>query len=178
MSFDHLWAAWRGEYVASVPGDDDLDQSAPACVFCRLLAAEAPDRESFIVRRGDRCFTILNLFPYCTGHLMVMPLRHVAELAELDPAEHAELWATVTDAVEVLRGVYSPDGFNVGANLGRVAGAGIPGHLHIHVLPRWGGDTNFMTSIGGARVHPEALDATWARVSSAWAAWAAGEAGR
>ncbi|HEX9259146.1 MAG TPA: HIT domain-containing protein, partial [Acidimicrobiales bacterium] len=111
---------------------------------------------------------ILNLFPYTSGHLLVMPYREVAELDELTAVEHAELWDGVTDAVRALRASYEPDGVNVGMNLGRAAGAGVPDHLHVHVLPRWGGDTNFMTAVGGVRVMPESLTASTAKVRAAW----------
>lgn len=166
--FDHLWSGWRGEYVATVPDDEQLDTSRPACVFCAILDSGLGDEETQIVHRGERVMVILNAYPYATGHVLVMPYRHTGALTDLDPAESVELWSEVTRAVSVLTEVYSPEGHNVGLNLGRVSGAGIPGHLHVHVLPRWGGDTNFMTSVANARVLPEALSVTRDKLAAAW----------
>jgi ATP adenylyltransferase len=140
------------------------------CVFCRILASAEPDNVTYIVWRGRRCFAVLNTFPYASGHLMVMPTRHVADLEEIVGEEAAELWAGVADAVRALKASYRPDGVNVGANIGRAAGAGIPGHFHIHVVPRWFGDTNFTTSVAEARVLPESLPDTWARLRAGWPA--------
>ena len=127
-----------------------------------------PDAETHIVWRGEHCFAILNAFPYTNGHLLVMPYREVGELDDLTPGEHAELWAGVTDAVAALRAAYRPDGVNSGMNLGRPAGAGVPSHLHVHVLPRWNGDTNFMTAVADVRVMPESLPDSAAKVRAAW----------
>jgi ATP adenylyltransferase len=161
MSLEHLWAGWRGEYVATV------DTSSSACVFCGILGSGAPDEDTFILRRGELVFSIMNLYPYTSGHLMVMPLRHVGELEELTDDERDELWAAVTDAVSAVKAVYSPDGVNVGINLGRAAGAGVPGHLHVHVVPRWLADSNFMTAVADARVLPESLPASAAKLRKA-----------
>ena len=139
------------------------------CVFCRILTADLPDDETVVVWRGDRCAALLNAYPYTSGHLMVMPARHVGELEELGD-EAVELWAAVTVGVRALKAAYRPEGINVGANLGRAAGAGVPGHFHVHLLPRWNGDTNFMTSVAETRVLPESLDATWAKLRAAWPA--------
>jgi ATP adenylyltransferase len=117
---------------------------------------------------GELAFCCLNAYPYGSGHLLVLPVRHVADLGDLTPEESSALWETARTAVKAAGDAYHPDGFNVGANLGRAAGAGIPQHLHLHVLPRWSGDTNFMTAIGGVRVIPESLATTWAKVSAAW----------
>ena len=114
------------------------------------------------------CFSILNAYPYGSGHLLVMPYREVAALEELSPDEHDELWAGVRDAVLAIKGAYSPDGVNIGMNLGHAAGAGIPSHLHVHCLPRWRGDTNFMTSVAETRVLPESLDESWRKLTAAW----------
>jgi len=122
------------------------------------------------VWRGERVFAILNRFPYGTGHLLLMPYREVADLEALEPGEHDELWAAVRSAVVALRAAYRPDGVNVGLNLGEAAGAGVPGHLHVHVLPRWSADSNFMTSVAEARVLPEPLSATWRKLVDAWPA--------
>ena len=163
MSLDHLWAGWRGEYVGNV------DTSSSACVFCGILDSGAPDEDTFVLRRGRLVFSIMNLYPYTSGHLMVMPFRHVGELEELTDEEHAELWGAVTDAVRAVKAVYAPDGMNVGINLGRAAGAGVPGHLHVHVVPRWAADSNFMTAVAGARVLPESLADSAAKLREALA---------
>jgi diadenosine tetraphosphate (Ap4A) HIT family hydrolase len=163
---DRLWAGWRGEYVAGV----DDDGPAAGCVFCAILASDLPPEETYVVWRGERCAAILNAYPYTSGHLMVMPVRHVGELEQLTLEETAELWAGVTTAVVALKAAYRPEGINFGANLGRAAGAGIPGHFHVHALPRWNGDSSFMTSVAEARVLPEALSATWEKLTAAWPA--------
>jgi len=163
-----LWAGWRSGYIrsssSSAPAPDDAD----ACVFCRILASGEPDESTYIVSRRGPCFAILNAYPYTNGHLMVMPARHVADLEDLTDAESASLWSLVTDAVRSLKAAYAPDGINVGANLGRAAGAGIPGHLHMQCLPRWVGDTSFMTSLADVRVLNEDLPETWVRLREAW----------
>jgi ATP adenylyltransferase len=169
VTLDRLWAGWRAAYVsAHAAGTADAASTVGGSVFGRILAADLPDEETGIVQRGERCFTILNRFPYGTGHLLVMPYREVADLAALTDDEHIELWSTVRDAVTALTAAYSPDGVNIGANLGEAAGAGVPGHLHVHVLPRWSADSNFMTSVAETRVLPEALPDTWRKVTAAW----------
>jgi diadenosine tetraphosphate (Ap4A) HIT family hydrolase len=160
---DRLWAAWRGEYVAGADA-----ANAEGCVFCALLASDLADSETHIVWRGSQCFAVLNAFPYTSGHLLVMPQRHVSELEALTLEETAELWAAVTTAVVAIKAAYGPDGVNLGANVGRAAGAGIPAHFHVHALPRWTGDTNFMTSVAEARVMPEALSTSWDKLTAAW----------
>ena len=136
------------------------------CVFCGALAA-ADDRKSLILHRAADAFLILNAFPYASGHLLVMPIRHVASLEEAHPSELAECMSLLHAAVRALRTIYGPDGFNVGQNQGRVAGAGVPGHVHFHLVPRWSGDTNFMPVVGETRVLPESLDATYDRLRPA-----------
>ncbi len=142
--------------------------SAPAagCIFCSALAAD-DDRRVLIVHRGDKAFLILNAFPYASGHLMVAITRHGGGLLDATAAELAEAMALVQRALRALRIAYRPDGFNVGVNEGRLAGAGVPDHLHVHVVPRWNGDANFMTVLGDVRVLPESLDATYDRLSAA-----------
>ena len=162
MSLERLWAGWRGEYMATA-GDPDI-----ACVFCRILDSGEPDEATHILWRGEKVFAILNAYPYTTGHLMVMPYRHVGELDELDADESAELWPAVTQAVAAVRAAFSPEGMNVGLNLGRAAGAGVLGHLHVHALPRWLGDSNFMTTVAETRVLPEWLSETRAKITAAW----------
>lgn len=165
MTIERLWAGWRTEYVASA---GDAGPSDEECVFCRILGSGESDDVTKVVWRGERTVALLNAYPYTSGHLMVMPTRHVGELEDLDPDEGAEMWRAITAATRALKVAYKPEGINVGANLGRAAGAGVPGHFHVHLLPRWVGDTNFMTSVAEVRVMPESLDATWKKVSSAW----------
>lgn len=158
---ERLWAGWRSEYIERA--DED-----PGCVFCRILDTPGGDRAKHILWRGEHAIAILNAYPYTSGHLMVLPKRHVGELEEVVGDEAAELWGAVADAVRALKAAYRPGGINVGANLGRAAGAGVPGHFHVHCLPRWNGDTNFMTSVAEARVMPESLAASWEKLHDAW----------
>ncbi len=145
-----------------VPVPDD------ATLFESILASGAPDEQTHILWRGATCFALLNAYPYTSGHLLVLPKRGVATLGGLTPAEHTELWDAVRDGVEAVQTAFSPEGVNVGLNLGRSAGAGVPDHLHVHIVPRWAGDTNFMTSVADVRVLPEALVDTWRRLVEAW----------
>ncbi len=165
MALERLWAGWRSEYLEAVTGGS---AGGDGCVFCRILASGEPDEATYVVWRGTTAFAILNAFPYASGHVLVLPYRHVAALEELEPGEAAELWSALRTAVVVVKGAYRPDGLNVGANLGRAAGAGVPGHLHLHVVPRWAGDSNFLTSLAEARVLPEALPATYERLRAGW----------
>ena len=137
------------------------------CVFCSVL--DMPDGpENGIIFRGELAFVILNAFPYTSGHLMVLPYQHCRDLADLDRDTRSEMMELTTKVSEVLAEVYHPEGFNIGINMGEAAGAGIEEHIHIHVVPRWGGDTNFMTAVGQTRVLPEALEDTYERVREAW----------
>ena len=156
-----LWAPWRLDYVRQA-GDQD------GCVFCREAAAELEGAESLVVHRGEHVFALLNRFPYTSGHLLVAPSRHVGELAELTDAEAGEIHRITVGAIHALRGVYEADGFNVGWNLGAVAGGSITGHLHEHVVPRWGGDTNFMPVLADVKVMPEHLLATREKLRAVW----------
>jgi len=157
---DRLWSPWRYRYVSKATPAD-------ACIFC-AKCAEQKDEENLIVHRGRHNFVLLNLYPYTTGHLMVAPYAHIASLDELPPEAAAELMELTQAAVARLRAVYRPQGLNLGMNLGECAGAGIAGHLHMHVLPRWPGDANFMTTIGETRVMPEELPETWRKMSEAF----------
>ncbi|MGH2701148.1 MAG: HIT family protein [Actinomycetota bacterium] len=139
------------------------------CIFCDHLA-EGDDESARILYRGERTFVILNAFPYNTGHLMVAPLRHLGDICDLDEDERAELMRLTTQSVAIIREAMGAHGFNVGINLGIVAGAGIPGHIHVHVVPRWGGDTNFMPVVGDTKVLPEMIDQTDAKLRPAFAA--------
>jgi ATP adenylyltransferase len=173
VNLDQLWAGWRSEYIIEATArerSDGTQHDAEHCVFCRLSASGEPSIDNLVVWRGDWSFVVLNAYPYASGHVLVLPLRHVGDLGELSELESAELWSATRLAVGAIERAYGPDGLNVGANLGRAGGAGIPAHLHLHVLPRWSGDTNFMTSIAGTRVMPETLQITWKRLSGAWSA--------
>lgn len=169
MSLERLWAGWRSEYLSSTgeagPGDE-------GCVFCRILGSGESDELTRVVWRSPSAVALLNAYPYTSGHLMVMPVRHVGQIEDLDAAsgEAAKLWAAVTDGIRALKAAYRPEGINLGVNLGRAAGAGVPGHCHVHLLPRWRGDTNFMTAVAEVRVLPEGLDVTWAKLRAAWPA--------
>ncbi|MDR7417539.1 MAG: HIT domain-containing protein [Armatimonadota bacterium] len=158
-----LWAPWRLSYVASPP--------APGCVFCQAPQA-GDDRSALIVYRAPLAYVILNRYPYNSGHLMVVPFRHVARLDHLTAEESQALIMLVSQAIQGLERAMSPDGFNVGLNLGRAAGAGIDDHLHVHVVPRWSGDTNYMPVLGDTKVLPQHLDETYAALASAMAATA------
>ena len=165
MSMDRLWAGWRSEYIETVGAG-----AAPptGSVFTRILTSGLPDAETHVVWRGDTTFAILNRYPYTSGHVLLMPYREVGQLEELTAEEHTELFAAVVDCVAALKAAYSPQGVNVGFNLGEAAGAGVPGHLHCHVLPRWNADSNFMTAVAETRVLPESLDRTWEKLRAAW----------
>ena len=153
---NHIWSPWRMKYI-------EKTEKEAGCVFCNALA-KANDADSLIAFRGERAFVILNLYPYASGHLMVVPFEHIATLEELEPATRAEMMELTSRCTTVLRNIYQPQAFNVGANIGEAAGAGVPGHVHIHIVPRWGADTNFITVLGETRVLPESLEDTYKRV--------------
>ena len=157
---DYLWTPWRFQYVAGI-----VDRGG--CVFCAAAAGEN-DREWLVVHRATHHFVILNRFPYTSGHLMVVPYAHLADLEELPADALPEMMSLGQRAVRHLKKLYRPDGLNLGMNLGEAAGAGIASHLHLHVLPRWVGDTNFMTVTGETRVLPEALEVTWEKLRAAF----------
>lgn len=167
---DRLWSGWRSAYVAEAATGANL--AGPGTVFTRILAAvdagELTDETAYVVHRGERCFAILNAYPYGSGHLLVLPYREVGRLDELTDEESAELWALVNAAVAAVERAYSPAGVNIGFNLGAAAGAGVPNHLHAHVLPRWDADSNFMTAVAEARVLPEPLSVSWRKIVDAW----------
>ena len=165
---DHVWAGWRHSYIEAVtrPEDTSLDPDEDGSLFERVLALS--DDEGMIVHRGATCSVLLNAYPYTSGHLLVVPNRAVGELESLTEDELGEMSRLARDAVVALKKAYRCDGVNVGLNLGRAAGAGVPDHLHTHVLPRWDADSNFMTAVALARVLPEPLDATLAKVRAAW----------
>jgi len=152
---ERIWAPWRLPYVKDA--SKDMEQE---CIFC-AKPAQGEDEANLIVHRGERCFVILNLFPYTNGHLMVAPYEHVASLPEVEAQTIAEIMALAQRAMTILEEVYSPHGYNVGFNQGRVAGAGVEHHIHMHVVPRWGGDTNFMPVLADTRVMPQSLEQSY-----------------
>ena len=164
---DRLWASWRSEYVSTAAAKVGSDATAGRCVFC-ALAERGVSVESGVLHLDEVSMCVLNAYPYGSGHLLVLPLRHESHLMALSEDEAAGVWSTARKAVAALEVAYQPGGINLGANLGEAAGAGIPAHLHLHALPRWAGDTNFMTSIAETRVLPESLEVTWQKVSAAW----------
>jgi ATP adenylyltransferase len=156
-----LWAPWRMDFI--------LSEKEPGCVFCRAAAApEAERAERLVLARQEHAFVIMNLYPYTHGHVLVVPVRHVSQLEDLDPAEQAGLFALAVDA-QVAREALNPQGLNLGMNLGKAAGAGIDDHIHIHLVPRWVGDTNFMPLLADVRMMPETLAETWAKLSPRFA---------
>ena len=155
---DHLWTPWRYRYLQHPPEPDT------GCIFC-LKAAEDRDAENYIVGRARHNFVILNLYPYTTGHLMVVPYEHVATLVQAQPETLAEMMELTREAQRALASIYKPHGFNLGMNLGEAAGAGIAGHIHMHVLPRWRGDANFASTVGETRIMPEELSSTYERLT-------------
>ncbi len=183
MTLERLWAGWRTAYVSgsgtgtggeredegtsteagSSPGDDSAE-----CVFCRIAASGGPSPDNGVLWVGRTTLVVLNAYPYASGHLMAIPLRHVRSLDGLDEDESTELWMAARLGVAAIEAAYQPGGINLGANLGEAAGAGIPRHLHLHAVPRWTGDTNFMTAIADTRVLPETLHSTWERLTAAW----------
>lgn len=149
---DRIWAPWRSVYIGK-----ERDEG---CVFCKILKSD-DDADNYILWRGKKVFVIMNLYPYSNGHLLIIPMRHVGDISQLDQEEILELGLAVQKATAVLRTAMNPDSFNIGVNMGKAAGAGIPEHFHIHVVPRWRGDTNFMPIIGGTKVISEGLDQTY-----------------
>ncbi len=158
---DYLWTPWRYAYVSAAG-------KTSACVFCEA-AKSGDDARSYIVYRGVHCFVILNAYPYTPGHVMVVPYEHLDELRKLAPEAAHEMIGLSQRMESVLRELYHPDGINLGMNIGKAAGAGIAGHIHMHVLPRWVADANFLSVVGETRILPETLDVTWKRIRDAMA---------
>ncbi len=157
---DRLWAPWRMKYVSAAGGPPGT------CIFCAAVAS-ADDRQSLVVYRGKLAYLILNAYPYASGHVMAALQRHVGGIEEATPEELTELMTVVGRAIRAIQAEYRPHGFNVGVNQGRAAGAGMPNHLHVHVVPRWEGDNSFMPVVGETRVLPQSLDATFDRLHAA-----------
>lgn len=147
---DKLWAPWRVKYITTI-----VKKKKP-CVFCKILR-EKKDKTNFIVKRGKSCYSVLNIYPYNNGHTLILPKRHVADLSHLTKAERDELFDLLEETKRIMDRVLKPKGYNIGINLGRAAGAGYPGHLHIHIVPRWSGDVNFMPVVGGTKVISQSL---------------------
>ncbi|MEA4873336.1 MAG: HIT domain-containing protein [Synergistaceae bacterium] len=160
-----IFAPWRMAYILS--NSDDNEQKEPGCIFCEFPKMN-DDEKNLILHRGKECFVILNAFPYNPGHLMVVPYRHTSDLPGLTAPELSEMMSLCQTSHRVITEVMNPHGFNMGMNLGKVAGAGIDQHLHMHVVPRWNGDTNFMPVLGEVRVISEALNSTWKRLREKW----------
>jgi len=156
---DYLWTPWRYAYVSTA-------EKASGCVFCDAVNA-GDDEKARIVHRGQHCFVILNTFPYTPGHVMIVPYAHLDELRRLPPEAAREMMELSQRMETVLRELYRPDGINLGMNIGKAAGAGIAGHIHMHVLPRWVADANFLSVVGETRVLPETLEETWKRMAAA-----------
>lgn len=159
---DHLWSPWRYRYLTG--------EKPPAghCVFCSMVSAD-DDEANLIVHRGQHAFIVLNRFPYTSGHVMVIPYDHAADLADIGEPAATEIMSLTRLVTSQIRKTYRPDGVNLGMNLGEAAGAGVAGHLHMHVLPRWHGDANFMTTVAETRILPEELPVTWQRLRAAFA---------
>jgi len=155
-----LTTPWRRAYIEG--------HQEEGCIFCNALRKEVDDHQNLIVHRGQRAFVIVNLYPYTNGHLMIASLEHQASLEFLDAETRAEIMELTAQAITVLREVYRPHAFNIGANIGKAAGAGVPDHVHMHVVPRWIGDANFMSVIGGTRTLPETVEETYRRVREGW----------
>lgn len=163
-TYERLWNGWRAAYVGSASSNPTDEGS----VFTAILRSGLGDEEANIVHRGAKVVAMLNAFPYATGHTLILPYRQIANLEELESDEANELWATATDAVRAVKVAYNPGGVNVGINLGKPAGGSVSEHLHVHVVPRWVGDGNFMTAIANARTLPEPLSDTAAKLRAAW----------
>lgn len=165
MTLDRLWNGWRAEYINGVLGQP---VDASVSVFTSILQSGLPDEETHIVHRSSHVFAILNAFPYASGHILVLPYREIADLEELDREESTDLWDTVRDATLALKASHQPHALNVGINLGAAAGGSVSQHLHVHIVPRWNGDSNFMTSVAETRTLPESLTLTASKVRNAW----------
>jgi len=157
---NYLWSPWRMSYIQSPKPQN-------GCIFCRALE-EADDQKNLILMRGERNFVILNRYPYTSGHIMIVPMVHLPNLADLDSSTRAELMELAAQFVQVIEDAYHPQGFNVGINIGEAAGAGVSDHVHMHIVPRWLGDTNFMSTLGMTRVLPESLEDTFNRLRESW----------
>ena len=164
---DRLWTPWRYQYITGESGETGVDDRSPAsCIFCTLPQQDpAHDERHYLLLRAQYNFAVLNLYPYTSGHLLIIPYEHTPELDSVSKAATDELMDLAKRAQALLRETYRPDGFNLGMNLGRAAGAGVAAHVHLHIMPRWTGDANFMSTVGETRVLPEYLPTTYQRLS-------------
>jgi len=160
VEMDILWSPWRSKYIQSFKDEKSREDCEKTCIFCDALKDEGNEKEMLIVTRREKCFVILNKFPYNGGHIMVAPVRHIGNLEELEDEEIFALIKTIKESIKVLRQISQPHGFNIGVNQGRVAGAGIPGHIHFHIVPRWNGDTSFMPVISDTKIVSQSLEET------------------
>jgi ATP adenylyltransferase len=161
---DVLWSPWRYDYINS--GDSKTSAASSGCVFCNILKSPASDEEKFILHRAGHNFVILNIYPYVSGHLMIVPFEHLADLDRAEKAVTDEMMDLAKLCQTALREIYKPNGMNLGMNFGKAAGAGVAEHFHMHILPRWIGDVNFMTSIGETRTIPESLETTYDKLKN------------
>ncbi|MDT5121865.1 MAG: adenylyltransferase [Acidobacteriota bacterium] len=161
---DRLWSPWRYDYIKS--GSSDEQTEPPPCVFCAMLESAGDDESKFILHRAAHNFIVLNIYPYISGHLMIVPYAHLSEIASAPKEATDEMMDLTKRSQIILREVYHPHGFNLGMNLGRAAGAGVAGHFHMHIMPRWTGDANFMSTIGETRVIPEDLTTTYRKLKN------------
>ena len=163
-----IWAGWRKEYVSRGSNEDNRGNHSKT-VFERMFEGRrGPSKDRYILWQGTHCAAVLNRYPYVSGHLLVLPKRRISDLAGLNDEEYIELWQGVRLATEAIQSAYMPDGINIGVNIGEAAGASIPDHVHVHCLPRWKGDTTFLTSVAEARMIPEALSSSWDKLQEHW----------
>jgi len=158
---NYMFASWRRKYITEKKNNTN-------CVFCEAVSQKEDSVENLIVHRGEHAFMILNRYPYTSGHVMVIPYKHVLDLNDLDNETRTEMMNMVNQTIIALKKAYAPDAFNVGINMGAAAGAGIEAHIHMHIVPRWNGDVNFMTSVGDVRILPESLEDSYHRIKNAW----------
>ena len=159
---EHLWTPWRMTYLQNNQPKPD------GCIFCAVVATPDEDDRKLVLHRGQHCFIILNLYPYNNGHLMVVPFDHSESIEQLPAEALIEMMTLSQKCLNLLRRAYSPQAFNIGINIGAAAGAGVPGHVHLHIVPRWAGDTNFMSALANTRVIPEELSQTYRRLHDLW----------
>jgi ATP adenylyltransferase len=161
---DRLWSPWRSKYIESFASETAESKLPEHCLFCRLLSEPAKDSENLVVYRGSTCFVVMNLYPYNSGHLMIVPSTHACDLSGLPVAEMAEMMQSARQCMRMLTEAFHPHGFNIGMNIGRVSGAGIEAHVHLHVVPRWNGDTNFLPVLADTRIISEALEDSYRKL--------------
>lgn len=165
----HLWSPWRSEYIASFAETDGKNERKDECFLCAAARQADKDAETLVVARRETCFVMMNRFPYNSGHIMVAPKRHCGEISLLSDAELTDLFFTVREAERALKTAFQPHGVNVGINIGKAAGAGVPDHLHVHLVPRWEGDANFMPTIADVKIVSERLQDTFEKLRRAFA---------